>query len=388
MVSRAAAHRSARGSLGILPMSNRVLPLLAVVALGCHAQPPPQPPPPPKVTVAHPVRRDVADRREYTGHIDAVESVDIRARVRGFLTKVNYREGTEVKAGDLLYEIDPREFEAAVKQAQADVERLQATLAQTESEVGRANRLKGTGAITPEEVVARTAARDIAKAQVEQAQAALTNAQLQLSYTKVTAPIPGRIGRTLVTVGNLVGSGEPTLLTTVVRVDPMYVYFEAPEADYLDYRRLMRTEDLPPAETQETPLFVGLATDTDYPHKGTINFRDNRVDPGTGTIEIRGTLPNPDRALVPGLYARVRVPFGKPQPRLLVPEQALSADQRGRFVLVVKPDDTVEYRPVTVGLTTDDHNVVILKGVAADDRVIVNGLQKARPGSTVNPQQQ
>jgi RND family efflux transporter MFP subunit len=372
-----------------MPTRTRLLPVLAALAAGCvRSGPPPQPPPPPKVTVAHPVRRDVADHREYTGHIEAVESVDVRARVRGFLDKVNFQEGTEVKAGDLLYVIDPREYEAAVQQAEADVQRLQAQLAQAESELGRVNQLRGTGAVTPEEVVARTSARDIARAQVRQAQAALANARLQLGYTKVTSPIPGRIGRTLVTVGNLVGAPDPTLLTTVARVDPVYVYFDVPEADYLDYQRLMQLQNLPPATKAETPLFVGLATDRGFPHQGTINFRDNRADPGTGTILIRGSLPNPQRVLVPGLYVRVRVPFGKPQPRLLVPEAAVGADQRGRFVLVVKADDTVEYRPVTVGIATDDHFVAIEKGVTADDRVVVNGLQKARPGAAVQPAEQ
>ncbi|HEY1375394.1 MAG TPA: efflux RND transporter periplasmic adaptor subunit [Gemmataceae bacterium] len=367
-------------------MRTRAATLLAVaLALGCRHPPPPQPPPPPKVTVAHPVRRDVADRREYTGHIEAVESVDVRARVRGFLEKVNFQEGTEVKAGDLLYEIEPQEYQAAVQQAEADVQRLQAQLAQAESELHRVNQLRGTGAVTPEEVVARTSARDIARAQVQQAQAALATARLQLSYTKVTSPITGRIGRTLVTVGNLVGTPDPTLLTTVVRVDPEYVYFEAPEADYLDYQRLMRVQNLPPATEQSTPVFVGLATDRGFPHQGTLNFRDNRADPGTGTILLRGSLPNPQRVLVPGLYARVRVPFGNPQPRLLVPAEAVGADQRGRYVLVVKADDTVEYRPVTVGLTTDDHLAVIEKGVTADDWVVVNGVQKARPGAPVEP---
>jgi RND family efflux transporter MFP subunit len=298
---------------------------------------------------------------------------------------VYFQEGVEVKAGALLYEIDPREYEAAVQQAQADVQRLRAALAEATSEFNRVNAIRNTGAVTPEELVQRQSARDIAQAQVQQAQAALTNAQLQLSYTKLTSPIAGRIGRTLVTVGNLVGYSEPTLLTTVVSVDPMYVYFEAPEADYLEYQRLAQVENLPTAQNKSVPLFVGLATDRGFPHEGVINFRDNRVDPGTGTIQIRGSLPNPHRVLVPGLYVRVRVPFGKPMPKLLVPELAVAADQRGRYVLVVKPDNTVEQRPVTTGLTTDDHLVVIEKGVAADDWVVVNGLQKARPGAPVEP---
>jgi RND family efflux transporter MFP subunit len=366
-------------------MTNRVL-VLAVFAAGCTRQagPPPQPPPP-KVTVANPVRRPVTDYRDYTGRIDAVQSVNVVARVRGFLNTVNFREGVEVKAGDLLYEIDPREFQAAVEQARADVQRLQATLAQAVSEFNRVSRIQSTGAVTPEEVVQRRSARDIAQAQLKQAQAALENAQLQLSYARITAPIAGRIGRTFVTVGNLVGYGEPTLLTTIVSVDPMYVYFDVPESDYLEYRRLMQSEDLPPAEKQQTPLFIGLATEKGYPHRGMIDFRSNTVEPGTGTIQIRGTLPNPDRSLVPGLYTRVQVPFGKPQERLLVPEAAVQADQRGRFVLIVTGDNAVEYRPVTVGITTDDHMLVIEKGVTAEDRVVVNGLQKARPGAPVQP---
>ena len=360
---------------------------VVLLTVGCVRKAPPPAAPPPKVTVANPVRRQVTEYREYTGRIDAVESVNIVARVRGFLTKVVYKEGTEVKAGAQLYQIDPREYQAAVQQAEADVQRLQATLAEAESELGRANRLKGTGAITPEEVVQRQSARDIAQAQVKSAQAALDNARLQLSYTNVTAPIDGRIGRTLVTIGNLVGYSSPTLLTTLVRVDPMYVYFDAPESDYLEYRKLMQTEDLPAAEQQSTPLFVGLATENGYPHKGVINFRANTVTAGTATIEVRGTLPNPDRSLVPGLYARVRVPFGKPEQRLLVPAAAVQSDQRGRYVLVVGANDVVEYRPVTVGITTDDQMLVIQKGVAAADRVIVNGIQKARSGAPVQPQQ-
>jgi multidrug efflux system membrane fusion protein len=363
----------------------RALFLICLLGAGCVREAPSHQLQPPKVTIAHPVRRQVTDYREYTGRIDAVESVNIVARVRGFLTKVNFPEGTEIKKGALLYEIDPREFEAAVQQAQADMQRLKATLSQAQSELNRANKLKGTGAITPEEIVARTATRDIDQAQIKQAQAALANAKLQLSYTKITAPIDGRIGRTLVTVGNLVGYGSPTLLTTLVRVDPMYVYFDAPESDYLEYRKLMQTEDLPPAEKKATPIFVGLATDKDYPHDGTIDFRANQADPGTGTIQLRGVLPNPNRSLVPGLYARVRIPFGKPWPRLLVPEAAVQSDQRGRYVLVLAKDNTVEYRPVTVGITTADHLVVIEKGVGADDRVIVKGLQKARPGAPVEP---
>jgi multidrug efflux system membrane fusion protein len=367
--------------------ARRIIALVAVLAtVGCR-HPPPTAPPAPQVTVSRPIHRDVTEHREYPGRIDAVESVDIRARVQGFLQKIHYQEGTEVKKDTLLYEIDPQPFQASLDAVQADVRRLEATLKQAESEAARATRLHGTGAISEEDYIARTSARDEARANLAKAKATVESARIQLSYTKIYAPIDGRIGRTLVTEGNLVGFNEPTLLTTLVRMDPIYIYFEAPEGDYLEYRRLMQVEGLPTAEQAKTPLDVGLVTDTGYPYHGTLNFRDNRIDPGTGTVMLRGTLSNPERILVPGLYARVRVPFGKPRERLLVPEAALSADQRGRFLLVVKPDHAVEYRPVTSGVTVDGLTV-IEKGLNPDDLVIVNGLQKARPGAQVEPQQQ
>jgi multidrug efflux system membrane fusion protein len=357
---------------------------LLVAAAGCGQKPPPPQPPPPKVTVAQPVRRDVTEYREYAGRLDAVESVDIRARVRGFLQKIYFQEGTEVKKGTPLYEIEPDAYRAALESARADVRRLEATLRQATSEAERVTRLRSTAAVSEEEYVARIVARDEAQANLQKARAAVETAQLDLSYTRITAPIDGRINRTLVTEGNLVGYNEPTLLTTLVRMDPVYVYFEAPEGDYLEYRRLMREEGLPTAEQSKTPVYVGLVTDKGYPHQGVIDFRGNRVDPSTGTITLRGSLPNPRRVLVPGLYARVRVPFGKPRPRLLVPQVAVSSDQRGPFLLLVKPDNTVEHRRVTTGEAVGDLTV-IESGLKPDEWVVIDGLQKARPGAEVEP---
>jgi multidrug efflux system membrane fusion protein len=371
--------------------SCRPLVLLApllLFAAGCGrpAGPPPEPPPP-AVTVAEPVSRPVTEYRDYTGRIEAVEAVDVRARVRGFLEKIHFKEGVEVKQGDLLYTIDPKPFQAALDQVEAEVRRLDALVRQTESEAQRVIRLRGTGAVTQEEVIAREAARDEARANLEKSKAAVAAARLDLGYTQIRAPIDGRIGRTLVTEGNLVGYNEPTLLTTIVRVDPVYVTFEAPERDFLEYQELIREQNAPTAAGGEIPLQVGLVTEKGYPHPGVLRFRDNRVDPGTGTILLRGTLPNPDRVLTPGLYARVRVPFGPPRPRLLVPVRALAADQRSRYVLIVAPDDTVEYRPVVTGIETDDGLVAVTEGLKPGERVVVNGLQRARPGGKVRGQE-
>jgi RND family efflux transporter MFP subunit len=368
----------------MLPRPSRLPALLLLplaAAAGCGPRTSPPPPPPPKVTVAQPVRRDVTEYREYAGRLDPVESVEVRARVRGFLQTIHFKEGTEVKKDDLLYEIDPQPFQAELERAKAEAARLEALLRQARSEADRVARLRGTGAVAEEEYIAKAAARDEAKANLDRAHAVVRSAELELGYTNIRAQIGGRIGRTLVTEGNLVGYNEPTLLTHIVRMDPLYVLFEAPEGDYLEYQTLMREQGVPSAAEGSIPIRVGLVSDRGrFPHQGVLNYRDNRIDPGTGTVLLRGQLDNPQRILVPGLYARVRVPFGRPAPRLLVPEQALAADQGGRYVLVVRPDNTVAQKRVTTGETLDGL-IVIPQGLAADDWVIVNGLQKARPGA-------
>jgi len=335
--------------------------------------------------VARAVQREIVDYREFTGHIEAVESTEVRVRVRGFLQKIHFKEGTEVKQGDLLYEIDPRTHQADLDRAIAEARHQEAQLALARSEEERAVRLRGTpGALPEEDVTKRIATRQAAEAMLQQARAAVASAQLELGFTRIRAPIAGRIGRALVTEGNLVGYNEPTLLTTIVRIDPVYVFFDVPESEFLDYQRLIREEDAAAATEERVPVFVGLGTEEDFPHEGVINFRDNRVDPGTGTIQLRAELPNPQRALVPGLFARVRVPIGKAKPRILVPELALSSDQRGQFVLVVQEDNTVDTRMVQTG-RVENGKVVVLSGLRTDDWVIINGLQRARPGTKVNP---
>ncbi|MFL5329765.1 MAG: efflux RND transporter periplasmic adaptor subunit [Gemmataceae bacterium] len=351
---------------------------------GCQRPAPAPPASPPSVTVQRPVSRPVTNYLEFTGRIEAVETVEIRARVRGFLQKVHFREGVEVKSGDLLYEIDPRDYQANVARAEADLQRQRAQLQLAESEVRRANQMLASNATSREEQEQRVAARDTAQATVRQSEAALQSARIELGYTTIRSPIDGRVSRTRVTEGNLVGFNEPTLLTTVVRQDPVYVTYEASERDFLNYQRLIRERSAATAAAGTVPVEVGLATEEGFPHHGVINFRDNTVDPNTGTILIRGELPNPDRLLTPGLFARVRVPVGQAKPSLLIPEAALSADQRGQFVLVVNADNRVEVRPVQTG-ASQEGLIVIEHGLAETDRVITSGLLRARPGSEVAP---
>lgn len=367
-------------------MSRRSLFWLCLVALvvgGCKP-PPPAPPSmsPPQVTVASPVQQSITNYWEFTGRTEAVETAQVRARVRGYLQKVHFHEGAEVKQGDLLYEIDPRTFQADLERTQAEANRQETQLQLATVEAERAQR--AGQAVSQEELQQRIAAREAARAALRQAQAAVESARLELGFTKIYAPINGRISRTLITEGNLVGFNEPTLLTTIVRSDKVYVYFQASERDFLEYQQLIREHGAATAEQAQIPVFVGLTTEPGFPHQGIINFRDNRVDPSTGTMLIRGELPNPQRILVPGLFARVRVPVGESKRRLLVPEMAVSADQRGQYLLVVKSDNTVEQRYVTVGATTEGL-IIIEQGLNAEDTVIVNGLQRARPGAKVQP---
>lgn len=340
--------------------------------------------PPPEVVVSLPLKQEITEYRSYVGHIAAVKSVEIRARVKGFLEKIHFEEGQEVKEGDLLYEIDPRTFEAEVARARGEVKKLEALVEQARSERNRAKALLASNAIAEEEFVQRETALKTAEAAVAQAQAVVTSAQLELGFTKIKAPFAGRIGKTQVDAGNLVGFGEPTLLTNIIQIDPVYVYFQAPEQDYLEYQAMLKADpSLPTAGTKTVPIHVNVGKETDYPHKGTLDFRSNKVDPGTGTIELRGVLENTHRNLTPGLFARVRVPFGKGKGQLLVPETAVLADLRGRYVLTVKDDNTVEYKPVKLG-TASKGFVVVLEGLESADRVIINGVQRARPGATVS----
>ena len=348
------------------------------------------PPPPPAVTVSQPIQREVTDYLEFTGNTQAVEHVEIRARVQGFLESVHFESATEVKKGDLLYVIDPRPFQAQVDKASADLSRKQAEYALAKENYQRIETLYKQNAAPRADFVQARAARDTALADIAAAKAVLEEAKLNLSYTEVRAPISGQVGRNLVSVGNLVGAGENTHLTTIVQYDPIWAYFSLNEHELL---QLMRKDRENRAETQENQaeqdvIHLGLANEDGYPHEGRVDFYDQGVDPGTGTFLLRGTFANPQpHTILPGMFVRIRTPINQQQEALLIPERALGADQRGRYVLVVNAENVVEYRAVEVGASIGQMQV-IKKGLTPDDWVVVKGLLRARPGATVDPQRQ
>lgn len=358
---------------------------LAVAALlflaGCSK---PQPaPPPPEVTVAPVVNRQVAEWDEFTGHFEARQMVEVRARVSGFIQRVAFREGALVREGDPLFVIDPRPYDAEVARADAILEqaRTQAQLATVELE--RAKRLVGTQAISREELDARTSGVAEASANVRAAEAALRTARLNLEWTTVRAPISGRVGRAQITVGNLVQAG-PSVLTTLVSVDPIYVYFDTDEQAYLRYVRTFGSSASGTAARR--PVQIALAGETGFPHEGTLDFVDNRVDPSAGTIRLRAVVSNGSGRFTPGLFARVRLASSAPHPAMLVQDQAIGTDQDRKFVLVLKGDSTVEYRPIQVGRLVDGLRVVD-SGLTAGDHVVINGLLRVRPGMRVTAKQ-
>jgi RND family efflux transporter MFP subunit len=329
---------------------------------------------------------------DYEGRIGAAETVEVRARVRGHLTKVGFEDGKIVDKGDLLYEIDPRPYKAALDAAKAQEKAAQASLQFAKAEYNRIRSLVARNAASREELDVWTGKQAVAEGDVLKAEAAVEQAQLDLDFTKVTAPVSGKISRTLVDVGNLVnaGGGE-TLLTTIVSVDPMYVYFDVPERSLLRYREIGRKQakaDEPERALKDLhiPVYVGLEGEQGYPHKGELDFADNKVNPSTGTIQVRGVLPNAKRILEAGMRARVRIPVGDPRKSLLITERAVGTDQGRKFVYVVNDQNVAERRDVTLGRQSDGLQVVE-EGVKPEDWVIVNGIQRVRDLAKVDPKQ-
>ena len=350
------------------------------------------PPPPAAVTAQQPEVRDVTNWAEYTGTMRAVKSVDVRARVEGFLLSMSFEPGDTVEQGDLLFVIDPEPFEVARRAAEAERASGQAELSVAQTELDRSQAMYDRKATSEIQLIQARARRDKAAAVVAAAEAAVHAARLDLEYAHVRAPISGRVGRHFVDVGNLVGAGEATLLTQMIRYSPIYVYFHLSERDLLAVqersaeRREARDQDY--ENRDPTPVFVGHANEDGYPREGKIDFTALQVDPDTGTLEVRGILPNEgqlDEIIVPGTFVRVRVPIGELTGALLVSERALGADQNGRYLLVVNDDDVVEYRNVQMGPQIEGMRV-ITDGLRADDWVIVNGVQRARPGARVAPE--
>jgi RND family efflux transporter MFP subunit len=367
-------------------MSRWLFPFILFILLlpGCRDKNAFVAPPPPTVTVMPPVQKAVTFYAQYTGQTEAVESVEIRARVEGYLQSIHFRDADQVKKGDLLFVIDPRPYQARLDETRALLATRRAELHLAEATLKRKESAFQDQAVSEVEVIEARAIRDQALAAIEAARAAVETARLDLSYTRIFAPISGRIGRRLVDVGNLVGAAEKTLLATIVNVEPSYVYFNINERDLLKFQNGHPDKLNPTNGNGETPIFLGLSNDSGYPREGRVDFTDNRVDPETGTIQVRGVFPNSDGNLLPGLFARVQIPVGLDEESLLVPERALGIDQQGYYLLAVDKTDTVEYRPVKVGPQVEEMRV-IESGVSVGDRIVVNGLQRARPGITVHP---
>lgn len=354
---------------------------IAATLISCSRPKAPSPPPP-KVTVALPQIMTVTNWDEYPGHLQAVEMVETRPRVSGYIDSIHFTDGAEVNAGDLLFVIDPRPYQAAVDQAKAERQRAATRFELTRNDLQRAESLRGTRAISEEEYDSRSNATREAEAALAAAKAAEVAGQLNLDYTRVTAAISGKIGRRLVTVGNLVqgGAGAASTLTTIVTMDPIYCYFDAPEEALPRYNHDGRGQNSPLA------CELALVGEEGFPHKGRVDFFDNQVDARTGTIRVRGVFANVDRALVPGMFAKVRVPAGPPEPTLLIPDVAVGFDQNYKFVYVVNSTNVVETRIIEPGRSLGALRAV-LKGLTPQDRVVVNGLTTLRPGTRVEAQE-
>jgi RND family efflux transporter MFP subunit len=368
--------------------ARHLAPVFALLLLaGCGDKPgQPAAAAPPPVTVAQPVKRTVTDWDEFTGRFEAVEEVQVRARVGGFVTSVEFRDGAIVHAGDLLYVIDSRPFEAVALQADGQLSDARAKAELAKRELDRALTLVQTSAVSESVVDQRRQTLQAAHAAEMQAEGALKAARLNVEFTHVLAPMTGRVSRHLVSAGNLVqgSEGNATLLTSIVTLDPIYIYFDVDEPTYLKNNRLWFEGRRPSSRDTPNPVQVTLTGETTPSHDGKMDFIDNRLDVSTGTLRSRAVIPNKDLSILPGQFGRVRLIGSAPYEALLLPDTAIATDQSRKIVFVVREDDTVEARAVTLG-PLDDGLRVIREGLTADDRVIVDGIQRARVGAKVAP---
>lgn len=344
-------------------------------------------PPPPKVDVALPLQRPITRYLEATGNTAPIKQVDLVARVQGFLQSIDYKDGDFVKQGTTLFTIEPETYKLKLDQAQAAEAGAQASLKQAELDFQRQTSLVARQAVSQSTLDTSTANRDNARANLQQAQANTRIAEVNYGYTKVTAPFDGVVSAHLVSVGELVGVSSPTQLATIVAMDPIYVNFNVNERDVLRIRADARRKGLTSADLKQTPVEVGLQTDNGYPHVGKLDYAAPTINQSTGTLAVRGIIPNAQRVLLPGLFVRVRVPVEKQENALLVPDTALGSDQSGRYLLVVSGDNTVEQRKVTTGQVENGLRV-IETGLKPEDRVVIAGLLRVIPGQKVDPQLQ
>ncbi len=368
---------------------NFTLGTIAVMVLaacgGTETTAPSAPPPPPEITVATVIHERITEWDEYTGRLQAPQTVSLVPRVSGYIEKVLFQEGALVKKGDVLFLIDSQPFDTEVKRLKADLINAKAAAQLASHDYDRAKKLSKQRAISNEAVDNRRAQQQQTAAQVASVQAALTRAQLDVQYTKVTAPIDGRVSYAMVTEGNFVNAGQSEL-TSVVSTDTMYAYFDLDEQTYLKYDRLASAGKRVDARdtNADNPVYMGLANDTGYPHIGHIDFVDNRINQQTGTIRIRARFTNQDNSLIPGLFARVKLIGSDTYEGILIDNKAIGTDLNNKFVLVVNAENTLEYRPVTLGETINGLRIVT-QGLAPEDVIVVNGLQRVRPAMQIKP---
>ena len=365
---------------------NLLVPVLGLVVLTEPAAA--QGPPPPTVTVAAPLEKHITTWDEYWGRFEAVEAVEVRARVSGFIDKIHFKDGQIVKAGDLLYSIDPRPFRIAAESGEAEIARMQAQMDLAENEVERARPLIKSGAVTERELDTRRSNLAVMRAQMQTAEATVKTAKLNLEWTEVKAPISGRISDTKIDVGNLIAGGNvaTTLLTTIVSLDPIHFVFDAAEADYLRYSRQRLNGTRPSSRDVPNPVKIKLADESDFVHEGHMDFVDNQINPRSGTMRARAIFDNKDQILVPGVFARLKL-FGGEADALMIPDAAVVADQTRKIVYTVGEDGVVKAAPVVLG-SIEEGLRIVKSGLNKTDRIVIDGLASpfVRPGAKVTPE--
>ena len=362
-----------------LPLAITTALLLSACGKGEEAS---QQMPAAKVSVAGVIEQPINEWDEFTGRLEAPESVEVRPRVSGYIDKVAFDEGSLVKKGDLLFQIDPRPFQAEVKRLQAQLQQARASQTRAVNEARRGERLRQSNAISAELADARASAATEAQAAVAATQAELDNALLNLSFTRITSPIDGRVSRAEITEGNLVGAGQ-SLLTTVVSTDKVYAYFDADERVFLKYVELARQAGSDARGA--SPVYLGLSSEAGHPHEGQLDFLDNQVNPRTGTIRGRAVFDNRDGRFTPGLYARLKLVGSGTYPAALIKDEAVGTDLGKKFVLVLDKDNAVQYRAIELGPKLEGLRIV-RQGLSKGEKIVVNGLQRTMPGATVDPQ--